>query len=135
MTVGEPDTGVVPAGAVGPADPGYLEVEVTTSAAGPVVCRIAGDLDLGSVARARAGLEQAVASGEPLVIVDLAGVGFCDSAGLNLLLQVRLEAEKAGVQLGLASLSSPVSRVFELTGAIELFRMYPTVADAEADQH
>src|ERR1700722_6257528 len=128
MTVDDPG-----AGPLGPADPGYLAVEVAKTAGGLVVCRIVGDLDLGGVGRARTGLDRAVALGEPLVVVDLAGVGFCDSAGLNLLLQVRLEAEHVGVRLGLAALSSPVARIFELTGASELFRVYASAEQAEAE--
>ena len=132
MSVDESDAGSV-AGPLGPSDPGYLDVQVAETAAGLMVCRIVGDLDLGGVARARAGLNQVVASGRPLVVVDLSEVGFCDSAGLNLLLQVRLEAEGAGVDLGLVALSAPVVRVFELTGAAELFRVFPSVAQAEAE--
>ena len=131
MTVDDPGAGAYRAGTVDPAAPGYLGVQVARTEAGAMVCRLAGDLDLGSLAPVRAALAGALESGPALLVVDLAEVGFCDSSGLNLLLQFRLEAENAGVTMRLAALTKQVSRVFELTGALDVFQVYPGVEEAE----
>jgi anti-anti-sigma factor len=117
--------------AVDKSAPGYLGVEVDRTGAGTVVCRLSGDLDLGSLAPVRVALERALALRAPLVVVDLAGVEFCDSSGLNLLLQARLDAEAVGVTVRLASLTPAVARVFELTGASAVFSLHASVEEAE----
>ena len=121
-------------GAGEPADPpapGHAGVDVRRTAAGGAVCRIAGDLDLGTVSAVRSALERAIAAKPPILVVDLAGVEFCDSAGLNLLLQTRLQAETAGVSMRLASLAASVVRVFELTGADTVFSIHASAEEAE----
>ncbi len=57
---------------------------------------------------------------------------FCDSAGLNVLLEAHREAQKAGVALILACVPSTLRRVLEMTGADQILRVFDTVADAEA---
>jgi anti-anti-sigma factor len=131
MTLEEPGAGATAQQAVDPSAPGYLGVDVSWNPAGTVVCRLAGDLDLGSLAPVRTALERALASHSPLLVVDLAGVEFCDSSGLNLLLQVRMDAEAAGVVMRLASLTPAVSRVFELTGAVGVFSIHASAEEAE----
>ena len=132
MTAEDPGTGVFASGGLDPAAPGFLGVDVARTG-GAVVCRPVGDLDLNSMAPVRAALDGALESGVRLLVVDLAGVDFCDSSGLNLLLQVRIEAEQAGVRMRLAALNGQVSRVFELTGALEVFSVHATAEEAERD--
>ena len=79
--------------------------------------------------------DAAVAVGDqPLetVVVDCSGLGFCDSTGLNVLLTARLRAEEAGVGIRLAALRGHVVRMFEITGAGEVFSIHPDLADALA---
>jgi len=127
MKADEPGGGA----AVDKSAPGYLGVEVDRTGSGTVVCRLSGDLDLGSLAPVRVALGRALALRAPLLVVDLAGVEFCDSSGLNLLLQARLDAEAAGVTMRLASLTAAVSRVVELTGASAVFSLHDSVEEAE----
>ena len=115
-------------------EPGMNESGPGTDAsppgAGSVVCRIVGDLDLDTVGAARAALDRALASRAPVLVVDLSGVGFCDSSGLNLLLQARYDAEAAGVTIRLAALASAVARVFELTGMAAVFSIHTSAEEA-----
>jgi anti-anti-sigma factor len=114
--------------------PWYLGVETRRTAAGAAVCRLTGDLDLGSSAPVRTALEAALESGASPLIVDLERVQFCDSSGLNLLLQVRLAAQAAGVSLRLAGLTDSVARVFEITGAAGVFSIHASAEEAEHGQ-
>jgi anti-anti-sigma factor len=77
-------------------------------------------------------LTQAIDRAEQALILDMAGVTFCDSAGLNVLLGARREAGRCEVALALACAPGTVRRVLEMTGADQVLRVYATVADAEA---
>ncbi|WP_051965694.1 STAS domain-containing protein [Kitasatospora mediocidica] len=88
---------------------------------GSVLCGLSGDLDLDSLDAPRAVLEGILASGAPVLVVDLAEVTFCDSSGLNMLLQLRLAAQEAGVALRLGPVSEQVARLLEITGAGQVF--------------
>jgi anti-anti-sigma factor len=98
-----------------------FEVEVAAGPEGVLRCRPRGDVDLANSAVLGSALDQALAARPSRLVVDLAGVGFFDSSGLNVLLRIRIDAQAAGVPLALASPSAAVERVFELTGAGDLF--------------
>lgn len=99
------------------------------AAGGAVVLEVAGELDHDTVGPLREALDDAVGPGGR-VVVDLAGLGFCDSTGLNALLHSRLAAREAGGSLELAGLRGPVARMFRITGADGLFPVHADVADA-----
>jgi anti-anti-sigma factor len=106
-----------------PADPapGVLLVDTAPGPGGGLRCRCRGDVDLASAAILRTALSEALARLPKSLVVDLAEVGFFDSSGLNVLLRIRIDALAAGVPLALASPSASVGRVFELTGAGDIF--------------
>lgn len=66
------------------------------------------------------------------VVVDCAGLEFCDSTGLNVLLTARLRAGEAEIAIRLAALRGHVVRMFEITGAGGVFSIHPDLADALA---
>jgi anti-anti-sigma factor len=117
------DRGYGPPGA---GTPYGFEVEVAAEPAGAVRCRARGDVDLASSAVLGTALTEALAARPARLVVDLAGVGFFDSSGLNVLLRLRLDAQAAGVPLTLAAPSAAVERVFELTGAGDIFTVQAT---------
>ncbi|MER7846012.1 STAS domain-containing protein [Kitasatospora sp. NPDC096077] len=96
------------------------------------VCALAGDLDIETLAPARSTLDRLLAERPPLLVVDLAQVGFCDSSGLNLLLQTRMAAAAADVGFRLAAPSATVQRLLELTCTDSVFSLHPTVEAASA---
>ncbi|MFJ8043238.1 STAS domain-containing protein [Kitasatospora sp. NPDC096147] len=116
-----------PAGPYGDPD---LHVDVIPAADHTVVT-ITGDLDVETLAPAKAALERAFWDNQ-VVVADLEHVTFCDSSGLNLLLKVRADALAAGAQLRLAAISRPVRRLLEITGADAAFDVHPTVRAALA---
>ncbi|MEU9303188.1 STAS domain-containing protein [Streptomyces sp. NPDC048269] len=65
-------------------------------------------------------------SGPTDVVVDLSGLTFCDSAGLNALLRGRLIADASGRTLRLAAPTRQIRRLLELTGSDHLFRIDPS---------
>ncbi|MEU6777065.1 STAS domain-containing protein [Streptomyces sp. NPDC046759] len=73
-----------------------------------------------------------VNSGAQCIVLDMSGVQFCDSSGLNVLLAARRDAERAGATLALACLPSFLRQLLRMTGVDQVLRLYDTVMDAEA---
>ncbi|MGW2865735.1 STAS domain-containing protein [Streptomyces sp. NPDC001205] len=90
----------------------------------PTVLTFRGELDLDGAADVRRAFDEALELGRPIV-VDLSGLTFCDSSGLNLLLTYRPLDE-----LRLVRSTPAVMRVFELTGADTLFAWYDSPDEA-----
>jgi anti-sigma B factor antagonist len=96
-----------------------------------VVVSLAGELDISCAAHLRRGMVRALASMEsPHVVVDLRGVGFCDSSGLSILVSAAHSAEAKGGRLELSGLQPRMTRVLSITGLNRRFRTFDTVADA-----
>ncbi|MEU8618614.1 STAS domain-containing protein [Streptomyces sp. NPDC048623] len=98
---------------------------------GTVVVAVSGELDHDTAAPLREAL--AAHQGTGRVVVDCSDLRFCDSTGLNVLLRTRLHMADAGGRLDLAGLRPPVDRMFEITGARSVFRVYDDTAAALAD--
>ncbi|MFJ9774506.1 STAS domain-containing protein [Kitasatospora sp. NPDC101157] len=123
-------SGAAPSG-LGPAGPD-LAVRTWHTDTRAAVCTLAGDLDIETLEPARSTLDDLVGQHPPLLVVDLAGVDFCDSSGLNLLLQTRMAAASADVTFRLAAPSLTVRRLLELTCADTVFSLHPSVDAALA---
>ncbi|MFE2327147.1 STAS domain-containing protein [Streptomyces sp. NPDC059385] len=59
------------------------------------------------------------------VCVDLQHLFFCDSSGLNALLNARAVADQTGQRLSLAAPTSQFMRLLEITGTDDLFPIEP----------
>ncbi|MFF1337499.1 STAS domain-containing protein [Streptomyces sp. NPDC058290] len=89
-----------------------------------------GDLDLYSpcTRSLEAALSQHTTGpdGPAEIVVDLSGCTFCDSTGLNVLLQARADAITRGRFIRLASPNPQFVRFLRRTGTIDLFTITPT---------
>ncbi|MFD7031646.1 STAS domain-containing protein [Streptomyces sp. NPDC059917] len=104
-----------------------------THVEGAVVLTLSGELDHDTAGPLRAALEAALSGdGGSRLLIDCAGLGFCDSTGLNALLRARLAARETGARLELAGLRQPVARMFRTTGADGVFRVHDDLAAALA---
>ncbi|MBZ5646385.1 MAG: STAS domain-containing protein [Acidobacteriia bacterium] len=68
----------------------------------------------------------------PVLVLDLAGVPYLDSAGLGCLLGAHVSRQKDGRKLMLAGVSDRVKTVFLLTHVDPLFQFFDSVSQAEA---
>jgi anti-sigma B factor antagonist len=95
------------------------------------VVAVSGELDIDSAR----GLERELAAvadiGRPLIL-DLAGLRFCDCAGLSLFLRVQQRARAAGGSLHLAALTPRVLRVIAAARLADAFPINASVADTVA---
>ena len=86
------------------------------------VLTLSGELDLASTPVLERELQAVEAAGARNILIDLTGVGFMDSTGLQALLRARERAATMdGVQLSLRRGPHQVQRVFELTRTIDAF--------------
>src|SRR3954452_1093473 len=93
--------------------PGF-DVQVRRSGASAHMGR-EGELDLASAPRVQRTVEPLCAHGVDRLILDLRGVRFIDSSGLNLLLRLDAGARADGYELALVHGDRNVRRLFELT--------------------
>ncbi|MFI8086424.1 STAS domain-containing protein [Kitasatospora sp. NPDC086009] len=110
---------------------GLLAVSCSEERDGVVVCTVNGALDIQTAGTLQGALRQRLAATPPpeVLAVDLRGVGFCDSTGLNALLLLRSEAERAGTSLRLAGVRPRVWRVLDTTGTATVFAVHARAAD------
>ena len=76
-----------------------------------------GELDIDMAGQIRQQLENATATGAKRVVLDLHGVPFLDSTGLQLVLEADAASRAQGWEFGLIGGPADVQRVFDLTGA------------------
>ncbi|MER6198387.1 STAS domain-containing protein [Streptomyces sp. NPDC001586] len=88
-----------------------------------VVVRVSGEIDLDRASLLRDALHAAITRPDcpNEIVVDLAALTFCDSSGLNALLQARLTAHEHGRQIRLHAPTAQVIHLLELTGTDQLF--------------
>lgn len=67
----------------------------------------------------------------PVVILDLSGVPYVDSAGLGAIVGAYVSAQRSNRKLLLAGLNERVEALISMTHVSRLFPPYDTVADAE----
>jgi anti-sigma B factor antagonist len=78
--------------------------------------RLSGELDIASAQILDETLAEACSAGANEVIIDLGGIEFMDSEGLNAILRGRLRCEEHECAYSLTPAQRPVERVFEATG-------------------
>ncbi|MFD8205922.1 STAS domain-containing protein [Streptomyces sp. NPDC059695] len=109
-----------------PAQPAFT-VSCRPAPPGTVVIALRGSADMDTApVLARALQESLGASYVPeVLVVDCAGLEFCDSTGLNELLTGRMAAIEGGSAFRLAAPSRQAVRLLEITGTDTLFDVLP----------
>ena len=91
-----------------------LACEIT--AAGEALVSLSGELDITSSDSAFGGVRDVIDRHHGPVIVDVAGLGFCDARGLGTLVRMSNYAGKAGCPLQLASPGPHLLEIMRITG-------------------
>ncbi|GLX41333.1 hypothetical protein Sros01_74060 [Streptomyces roseochromogenus] len=89
---------------------------------------ITGEMDLDRAPVLRAALHTAITrpGSQSEIVVDLASLSFCASAGLNALLQARHTANEHGRHISLRAPQPQFLRLLETTGTSSLFPIIDT---------
>jgi anti-sigma B factor antagonist len=96
------------------------------------IVTLPAEVDISSADLLREDLLAVIDHGAAVLIVDLSGTRFCDSAALSALIVVHRQAAAVGARLRLVVGSAAVLRVMSVTGVDQLFDLYPSLADAHA---
>ncbi|GAA0290565.1 hypothetical protein GCM10010302_31400 [Streptomyces polychromogenes] len=81
-----------------------------------VLAQVSGEIDMDEAAGLREELTAALNASGTGLDIDLAGVTFCDSSGLHVLLEVDQRARADGKTVVLTALSRPVARLLHVCG-------------------
>ncbi len=113
-----------------PTTPG-LDLTVVTETPEAIVLTISGELDLAAAKTFKSEITEHQAAGRVLVL-DLAGLEFCDSTGLGALAGLHRRAVTIGGDLRLAGLQPRVEHVLRLSGVSAVIPIFPDVPAALA---
>ncbi len=107
-----------------------MELKVSSQSQGDqAIVTVSGEIDLYTAPRLQGELTAVLAGGRPVrVVVDMSGVEFCDSTGMNVLLAAMKRAREHGGGLDLASPRPAVRKILQVTGLDSVF----TIVDATA---
>jgi anti-anti-sigma factor len=87
-----------------------------------------GELDVASAPILEETIEEMCEEGCKEIIIDLAGVEFIDSSGLNSILRAKATCEEHGCEYALNPAQRPAQRVFEMTRVVDKLRFRPSTA-------
>jgi anti-sigma B factor antagonist len=88
------------------------------------------EIDIANAAGLRAALLEAAGPGGALVVVDMSRTRFCDSAGLNALVDGDRRARVEGGEVRLVIVAEAVARVVVLTGVDRVMPVFATLEEA-----
>jgi anti-sigma B factor antagonist len=106
--------------------PPPLTVELSTQIVYGVAT-LSGEITFSNHREAEEKLFQTLDSTGIALVVDLAGLDFCDSAGLNTFVRVLRRAGPQGKTVVVAGLTGRVAAIFETTGLDRAFPLHPDV--------
>ncbi len=86
------------------------------NAPGQVVFHLAGEIDVLTVTKLSTMVNEILADPPPRIVLDMAGVTFCDSQGLGTLVVLSRKAQHAQSVLALANVGDLLLRVLDITG-------------------
>jgi len=98
-----------------------IDVDRARLAQGVVVVALSGDVDVFSVPRLRSALSEYVGTVD--VVLDMAGVAFCDSSALRVFVDAQRRASAGGRTLEITHPSTPVRNLFEVSGLRGVLRV------------
>jgi anti-sigma B factor antagonist len=107
-----------------------MQVMLQDHADGTVVLSISGDVDIDTAPELHTAIEQALNRPCPRVVVDLAGVQFCDSTGLSALVIGHNRAVAKGGWIRLAAPSDWMCRLLGTVGLTRRLTVHRDVPDA-----
>ena len=94
------------------------------------VAAVPAEIDAANADKIRQELLSAVSLGAAVVVIDMSGTTFCDSAGVHAIIAAYKQAAAVDTQLRLVA--PAVMRILRLVGVDQLVPLYPTLQAALA---
>lgn len=100
---------------------------------GTVVITPAGRIDSTTASDFDKHMNAVIDRGDSWIVVDMSQLDYISSMGLSVFLSAAKKIKAADGRLALAGFNNRVRLVFEMTGFLQLFRVYPTLDAAFGD--
>ncbi|CAL9544252.1 Anti-sigma-B factor antagonist [Streptomyces sp. enrichment culture] len=107
-----------------------LNITTRNAPDGPVL-EIVGDLDYATAGRLRELLATLTLRPGQRLVLDLAGMEFCDSSGITALIVAHNQAQAARAGIALTGVPGPTLRVLRLVGLDQIFALDPDSGAAD----
>ncbi|GGQ23774.1 STAS domain-containing protein [Streptomyces mutabilis] len=101
-----------------------MRITTRDAATGPVL-GIFGDLDYTTVGELRERLTALTLRPGQRLVLDLAGMTFCDSSGITALIAARNHADAFHADIALAAVPANTLRVLRMVGLDQIFPLHP----------
>ncbi|MER5266229.1 STAS domain-containing protein [Actinosynnema sp. NPDC002837] len=98
--------------------------------AGVVVVAVAGELDMATAPGVEEYVRHRLGDASRVLVLDLSGVTFLGSTGINLLIALRSACESVGTALRLVATTKVVLHPLELTDLVDHFTIVTAVSEA-----
>ncbi|HEY1486133.1 MAG TPA: STAS domain-containing protein [Micromonosporaceae bacterium] len=96
-------------------EPPAFTIDVTRKSTEAVVA-VTGEIDVSTVAQLNTAVDEVLVEAPPRVVLDLAGVTFCDSQGLGTLVALSRKARMVQSVLVITNVGDFLIRVLDITG-------------------
>ncbi|WP_409490045.1 STAS domain-containing protein [Amycolatopsis sp. cmx-11-12] len=87
-----------------------------------VTIEVVGDIDISTSPRLLTETRALLAGWAGVAVIDMTGVGFCDSSGLSVLVQLNRSCTESGIELRITP-SKVLHRAIELTGLLSTLKI------------
>ncbi|MFJ5811133.1 STAS domain-containing protein [Streptomyces sp. NPDC093093] len=101
-----------------------LTITTRAAATGPVL-ELTGDLDYATAPELREALDGLTLTSGQLLVLDLAGLDYCDSSGITTLLAARNLTIQQNAHLALAAVPDNTARILHIVGLDQIFTIHP----------
>jgi anti-anti-sigma factor len=108
-----------------------LEVSVREEG-GAAIVAVVGEVTARAEKALESAFSRAVAARPRMVVFDLGGVAYINSAGIALIVSLLASARRAGLPMAACRLHPHYAEIFEITRLSEYLAIYPDVASALA---
>jgi len=107
-----------------------MEVQIARPGGSPAIVTMRGQLDVDTAPELRAAFDELAVQGVAEIVVDLAGLDFCDSIGLSTFVVAHARCAAQDGWLRLAAPTPFLVRLLSVVGVAGTVRMYATVDGA-----
>ncbi|WP_392895515.1 STAS domain-containing protein [Streptomyces sp. LN699] len=106
-----------------------LTIASRDAATGPVL-ELTGDLDYATAPELRKALDSLTLTSGQLLVLDLAGLDYCDSSGITTLLAARNLTIQQNSHLALTAVPDNTARILHIVGLDQIFTIHPDTSTA-----
>ncbi|OPY01122.1 MAG: putative anti-sigma factor antagonist BtrV [Syntrophorhabdus sp. PtaB.Bin047] len=94
------------------------------------IVAVSGRIDAITAPDFEKSLDELIAAGDRVILIDLTALGYISSAGLRSILSSAKKLKALSGEILFTGLQGPVEEVFQISGFKSIFKIFPTEAEA-----